>query len=500
MDSHTISREYDKFIINNRARINRYLNGVLWFFVITGPAIALGIRSGIFYYVDYNTCIIISSMVAILSLVHLQMLRKLPNSRATSIFALTALNILIVFMSCSHVSIHLTWFLVPVLSLLFCDKILFFYALILNYLLMFATTCITATYYTDLRVDYNLPTEYFLDVISGFTIETVIMAASAYMIGKLTDNYFKEIFRQNEVIVTHEESMKEKMNILDSMSEIYDNVNLINFIDNTETSLRSEDKTKHGIDMSTQTHTLMSQEIKNKVMPDQHEAFLQFTNIKTVRARLSQKKIISADFIDVETGWFRAQYITVDSTLDGIPNIVIYVTRNIDEEKRREENLIRISMTDEMTRLYNRRCYEEDLLEHRNNGIKDNLVLFSIDVNGLKIVNDTKGHAAGDELIRGAADCLALSIGNRGRVYRTGGDEFMAVVYTENPEGMRSDIKEKVSGWHGVYNDSITMSVGYAAHDDNENASIDELEHLADADMYVEKEKYYKENGIERRR
>ena len=62
----------------------------------------------------------------------------------------------------------------------------------------------------------------------------------------------------------------------------------------------------------------------------------------------------------VVSGWFRAQYITVDSTLDGIPNVIIYVTRNVDEEKRREEHLIRISMTDEMTRLFNRRCYEED--------------------------------------------------------------------------------------------------------------------------------------------
>ena len=38
----------------------------------------------------------------------------------------------------------------------------------------------------------------------------------------------------------------------------------------------------------------------------------------------------------VVSGWFRAQYITVDSTLDGIPNVIIYVTRNVDEEKRRQ--------------------------------------------------------------------------------------------------------------------------------------------------------------------
>ncbi|MCR5619685.1 MAG: GGDEF domain-containing protein [Lachnospiraceae bacterium] len=166
----------------------------------------------------------------------------------------------------------------------------------------------------------------------------------------------------------------------------------------------------------------MYQTIKNQVMPDQTEAFTDFTNIKTIRSRLSHKKLISADFIDVVSGWFRAQYITVDQTLDGIPNVVIFTARNVDEEKKREEHLIRISMTDEMTRLFNRRCYDEDLKEFRKGELAENFALFSIDVNGLKKVNDTKGHAAGDEL--------------------------MAIIHTDDPEALRKTINEKAAGWH----------------------------------------------------
>ncbi|MBR1471459.1 MAG: GGDEF domain-containing protein [Lachnospiraceae bacterium] len=294
--------------------------------------------------------------------------------------------------------------------------------------------------------------------------------------------------------------MNEKMGILDSMAEIYDNVNLIDFVHNTEMSLRDAEQTRHGIDFNAQTHTIMNQRIKNQVMPDQLDAFLEFTNIKTVRSRLSHKKLLSADFIDVLSGWFRAQYITVDSTLDGIPNVVIYTTRNVDDEKKREENLIRISLTDEMTRMFNRRCYDEDLKELRSGALSDDFVLFSIDVNGLKTVNDTKGHVAGDELIKGAANCLALSVGNKGKVYRTGGDEFMVVIHTDHPEKLRSDIREKAKEWHGMYTDSMTMSIGYAAYKDHRDTNIDELEHKADADMYADKDRYYKENGIERRR
>jgi diguanylate cyclase (GGDEF)-like protein len=336
--------------------------------------------------------------------------------------------------------------------------------------------------------------------MGGLTIETVVMAVSGYLIVNLIVNYFKENFRQYEMIREQKKNVQEKMEILDSMVEVYDNVNLISFVDNTEMSLRDSEQKKHVIDMASQTHTLMNQRLKNSVMPDHLDAFLTFTNITTVRNRLRNKRIISSDFIDVVAGWFRAQYITVDAASDGLPNVVIYTTRNVEEDKRREQHLLRLSMTDEMTRLYNRRCYDEDMAEYKNKTPEEDFVLFSVDVNGLKTVNDTKGHAAGDELIKGAADCLVLSVGQAGKAYRTGGDEFMAIVHTKMPEKIREAIWRKVSEWRGMYTEKMTLSVGYAAYSGHQGATADELEHIADADMYAEKERYYKENGIDRRR
>ncbi|MCR5596381.1 MAG: diguanylate cyclase [Lachnospiraceae bacterium] len=495
-----ISTEYGEFLINNRANVNRYLNLVLWFFAVTGPAIAAGVYFGTFKDISYTTCISISVIVVLMAGIHRFLLIKFPKSTGTCLFALTALNVLIMYMAYSHVSIYLTWFLVPLLSLLFCDMFMFFYAIVMNYILMFITTWTTASYDVTFSAQYKDKLAFFANRMGGFTIEMIIMGAAGYIIAKLIISYFKNIFSQYKTITEQENSMNEKMKLLDSMAEIYDNVNLIDFVNNTETSLRDDEHKTHGIDMSAQTHTLMVQKIKNQVMPDQLDAFMTFTNLKTIRSRLAQKKILSADFIDVVTGWFRAQYITVDSTLDGIPNVVIYTTRNVDEEKRREENLIRISLTDDMTRLYNRRCYDEDLIEIRKDALSEEFVLFSVDVNGLKTVNDTKGHIAGDELIKGAADCLALSVGSKGKVYRTGGDEFMAIVYSSDPEELRRSILDKAKEWHGIYSDEMTMSVGYASHKDNPAASVDDLEHMSDKDMYLEKEKFYKERGIERRK
>ena len=492
--------DYQEFIISNRTRINRYLNRALWFFIITGPAIALGVAAGVFSHTDYGTCVGITLLVAALAAVHLVLLKWRPNSMLTSVFALVALDALIVFMALGNVSIHLAWFLVPLLSILFCDRRLYLFALIANFLFMAGATWAIAPYYVDLGSPFETARAYFFNTMGGYAIEMLVMAVSGYLTVKLSADYFKKLFRQQEIIDDQEQSERQRTKTLDSMAEIYDNVNLISFVDNTEMSLRNPEQKKHFIDMPSQTHTLMNQRLKEQVMPDQLDEFLEFTNITTVRERLKNKKIISADFIDVVSGWFRAQYITVEQAADGMPDVVIYTTRNVDEERQREEHLIRLSMTDELTRLYNRRRIDEDLAKFRENPMQDDFVIFCIDVNGLKTVNDAKGHAAGDELIKGAADCLVLSIGKAGKVYRTGGDEFMAIVHTAEPERMRQKIGKKASEWRGAHTDNMSMAVGYASAANHPGATVDDLEHVADADMYAEKDRYYQETGIDRRR
>ena len=75
----------------------------------------------------------------------------------------------------------------------------------------------------------------------------------------------------------------------------------------------------------------------------------------------------------------------------------------------------------------------------------------------------------------------------------------MAIVHTKDPEEIRREMSKRSEEWHGIYSDRITMSVGYASHNDKPGASIDDLEHIADADMYAEKDRYYSENGLKRR-
>ena len=54
-------------------------------------------------------------------------------------------------------------------------------------------------------------------------------------------------------------------------------------------SIRDKQHIKHKIELGTQTHTVMSQKIRQRIMPDQLENFIDFTNIVTVRERLKGK-------------------------------------------------------------------------------------------------------------------------------------------------------------------------------------------------------------------
>jgi diguanylate cyclase (GGDEF)-like protein len=94
------------------------------------------------------------------------------------------------------------------------------------------------------------------------------------------------------------------------------------------------------------------------------------------------------------------------------------------------ERLRRAAHSDTLTGLANRRAFDDDLakLIGERNASGTPFSLVAVDLNELKQVNDGHGHEAGDAYICAAAEALSVEIGSAGTVYRTGGDEFMALL------------------------------------------------------------------------
>ena len=137
------------------------------------------------------------------------------------------------------------------------------------------------------------------------------------------------------------------------------------------------------------------------------------------------------------------------------------------------------SMIDQLTGVGNRRALEHRIREWQGDGV---LGVISIDLNGLKNTNDTKGHHAGDVLISETARVLGECAGE-GCVFRTGGDEFIVVTDDLEERDIRLLIRHMRES---AGNNGISMAIGYACVR-GKITDFDALLTKADLNMYQDK-------------
>ncbi len=150
---------------------------------------------------------------------------------------------------------------------------------------------------------------------------------------------------------------------------------------------------------------------------------------------------------------------------------------------------------DNMTELYNRRAYEEDISEMSSKPLPENLIVTVMDINGLKNANDNLGHSAGDEMITGLAWCIRETIHDPAfanlhiKAYRTGGDEFVIIVPASEEafDLVNRSFMEHADAWQGELVKNVSVSMGTARSSEFPKATLKELIHMADNRMYQQK-------------
>ena len=141
-----------------------------------------------------------------------------------------------------------------------------------------------------------------------------------------------------------------------------------------------------------------------------------------------------------------------------------------------------LSKKDALTGLLNRQSYYSDIERYKD----DITAVISLDMNGLKIMNDTEGHDAGDKALVTLAHCFAKAVRFGQRVYRVGGDEFMILCIRSggnDAEKLVTRIRDSVD------ETDYFCSVGRCIREHGE--SFEDLAKRADEEMYNEKARYY---------
>ena len=171
------------------------------------------------------------------------------------------------------------------------------------------------------------------------------------------------------------------------------------------------------------------------------------------------------------------------------------IIRDITQQKQTEEQLKYLSTHDSLTGLYNRTYFEEETVRLER-GRHFPVSVLMVDVDGLKVTNDTLGHAAGDELLKQVANLLKLSFREEDVVARIGGDEFAVLLPNADVlilKEVLTRIGSKIVRHNAVSNrPSISLSLGVGTCEKGERL----IEVLKEADVSMYRNKLEKKSEL----
>ena len=178
----------------------------------------------------------------------------------------------------------------------------------------------------------------------------------------------------------------------------------------------------------------------------------------------------------------------------GTKDIVSTIISDITEYKQAENKLNTMAKTDALTGLPNRRAGLEQLrsVYAQSKKRKDALTVCFADIDGLKHINDTYGHGAGDSLIKAVALVLKKHVEHIGAVCRLGGDEFVLILPgldKEQASVVTTQINRDARKYLVGNSEGISMSFGFKEAEFTQDETADTMISVADYEMYRQKRK-----------
>ena len=253
--------------------------------------------------------------------------------------------------------------------------------------------------------------------------------------------------------------------------------------------------------------SILGNYIEKYVVPEDRERVYSMADINNLMRNTKEDEIYHINYYRVNPNGERNYIQLCIARVTDENGVVRFVCgfRNIDsiiEEEKTKNLLFSMAHIDNMTNVNNRRTFDEYMDSNEDKEVPDDLVFFSFDLNNLKETNDSLGHETGDELIRAAAKCMKDVLGSYGSIYRTGGDEFAAIINVPGSEraALIGKLREKFEKWKGNSSSVLSISMGYVTAGENPGMSLHDMRREAEKRMYAQKSDYYMQEGNDRRR
>jgi len=180
----------------------------------------------------------------------------------------------------------------------------------------------------------------------------------------------------------------------------------------------------------------------------------------------------------------------------GDTQMLLIVSEDITDAHKLSQQLSYQASHDALTGLVNRREFEIRLerLIHEGDGSGEEHALCYLDLDQFKVINDTCGHLAGDELLRQLGELFKSKVRKKDTLARLGGDEFGVLMEScslDQAQRVAHDLRELVEEFHFVWTDkrfSIGVSIGLVPIDDSGGNTATEILSAADASCYAAKD------------
>ncbi len=138
---------------------------------------------------------------------------------------------------------------------------------------------------------------------------------------------------------------------------------------------------------------------------------------------------------------------------------------------------------DPLTGLFSKYYYDCMIADYKNGKkMEENLALIEADIDGLKLINETKGHEAGDKLVKEFADCMEEVLSPYGQCIRIGGDKFIARILTSDKTA--EELAGKLEALAKSRDMAVSVGAAGVMDDSNEITTIDQLIAMANKQMY----------------
>ena len=254
------------------------------------------------------------------------------------------------------------------------------------------------------------------------------------------------------------------------------------------------------------------------IHPEDAARFAEFTRVSEVRDRLQRERTLTMEcrLLSVSGEYRWAELIltrTDEFESAGEYNTAVYMVRDIHDRKstelailqknrelidqleRNNELLFEQGMTDELTKLYNRKghvWFGGTLLEAAKNSGQSVYTMVA-DLNGLKYINAKFGHEEGDRAIRAIAEMLQEAAPASAVVSRTGGDEFTIMAMLEKDSQLPGELEAKLLKRMKDFNENsglpytVEASCGWDFRPASELINLDDCVNRADDKMYDKK-------------